>query len=154
MLQTELDRIAQNTKAPDRLRALFQVLGNDPRVVAECVARPALVLRRLYNAYVWDDRHHSELRRRAEIALSQWQDRTFPPKFHGAKYRRVVLKRKNEASSFKSISKHRSESSAFISIELSAESFDHEVARHAEGREQGRDARLTVKRFLNEVRSR
>jgi hypothetical protein len=41
-LQTEMDRIARGTKQPDVLRELFDALGNDPFLVAECLARPVL----------------------------------------------------------------------------------------------------------------
>ena len=44
-LQAEMDRIAQHTKQPDVLRELFIALGNDPFVIAECLARPVLVER-------------------------------------------------------------------------------------------------------------
>jgi N-acetylneuraminic acid mutarotase len=39
-LQAETDRMAANTKQPDVLRELFEALGNDPFVIAECLARP------------------------------------------------------------------------------------------------------------------
>src|SRR6266446_3231513 len=41
-LQTELDRMARNTKQPEVLQELFEALGNDPFVIAECLARPVL----------------------------------------------------------------------------------------------------------------
>src|SRR5882762_1112147 len=41
-LQAEMDRMAQHTKQPEVLRELFEVLGNDPFIVAECLARPVL----------------------------------------------------------------------------------------------------------------
>jgi hypothetical protein len=41
-LQSEMDRMAQHTKQPEVLRELFQALGNDPSVIAECLARPVL----------------------------------------------------------------------------------------------------------------
>ena len=44
-LQAEMDRIAQYTKAPEVLRELFAALGNDPSVIAECLARPVLLER-------------------------------------------------------------------------------------------------------------
>ena len=44
-LQAETDRMAQHTKQPEVLHELFEALGNDPFVVAECLARPALVER-------------------------------------------------------------------------------------------------------------
>ncbi len=42
-LQAEMDRMARHTKQPEVLRELFEVLGNDPFVIAECLARPMLV---------------------------------------------------------------------------------------------------------------
>src|SRR5205085_3689807 len=41
-LQAEMDRMAKNTKQPEVLRELFAALGNDPFVIAECLARPVL----------------------------------------------------------------------------------------------------------------
>src|SRR6476469_9999466 len=41
-LQAEMERMASNTKQPEVLRELFEALGNDPFVIAECLARPAL----------------------------------------------------------------------------------------------------------------
>src|SRR2546429_1076805 len=46
-LQAEMDRMAQHTKQPEVLRELFNALGNDPFVIAECLARPALAERLL-----------------------------------------------------------------------------------------------------------
>jgi len=44
-LQAEMDRMAQHTKQPEVLRELFEALGNDPFVIAECLARPVLAER-------------------------------------------------------------------------------------------------------------
>jgi hypothetical protein len=44
-LQAEMDRMAKQTKQPDVLRQLFDALGNDPFVIAECLARPILTER-------------------------------------------------------------------------------------------------------------
>ena len=41
-LQAEINRTASHTRQPDVLRELFAALGNDPFVVAECLARPVL----------------------------------------------------------------------------------------------------------------
>jgi hypothetical protein len=41
-LQAEMERMARNTKQPEVLRELFEALGNDPFVIAECLARPVL----------------------------------------------------------------------------------------------------------------
>src|SRR5438552_176060 len=48
-LQAEMDRMARNTKQPKVLRELFEALGNDPFVIAECLSRPALSERLLAN---------------------------------------------------------------------------------------------------------
>src|SRR5437762_304810 len=37
-----MDRMAQHTKQPEVLHELFAALGNDPFVIAECLARPVL----------------------------------------------------------------------------------------------------------------
>src|SRR6266496_6083470 len=44
-LQTEMDRMARDTKQPEVLQELFEALGNDPAVIAECLARPILAER-------------------------------------------------------------------------------------------------------------
>jgi hypothetical protein len=44
-LQAEMDRIARDTKQSEVLQELFEALGNDPVVIAECLARPVLAER-------------------------------------------------------------------------------------------------------------
>jgi hypothetical protein len=44
-LQAEMERMASNTKQPEVLQGLFEALGNDPFVIAECLARPVLTER-------------------------------------------------------------------------------------------------------------
>jgi N-acetylneuraminic acid mutarotase len=44
-LQAEMDRMVKHTKQPEVLRELFEALGNDPFVIAECLARAALAER-------------------------------------------------------------------------------------------------------------
>ena len=44
-LQAEMDRMAQHTRQPEMLHELFEALGNDPFVIAECLARPLLTER-------------------------------------------------------------------------------------------------------------
>src|SRR5882724_7259698 len=46
-LQAEMDRMAQNTRQPEVLQELFEALGNDPFVIAECLGRPILAERLL-----------------------------------------------------------------------------------------------------------
>jgi len=68
-LQLEMERMAQHTKQPEVLLELFEALGNDPFVIAECLARPALSERLLTNLYAHDEKFHGELKRRAEADL-------------------------------------------------------------------------------------
>src|SRR6185503_15343017 len=68
-LQAEMERIASHTKQPEVLRELFAALGNDPFVIAECLARPVLAERLLTELYAHDQRFHGELKRRAETEL-------------------------------------------------------------------------------------
>jgi N-acetylneuraminic acid mutarotase len=68
-LQAEMDRMAKHTKQPEVLRELFEALGNDPFVIAECLARPALADRLLHNWYAYDQRFHGELKQHAEAEL-------------------------------------------------------------------------------------
>src|SRR5207302_2921417 len=71
-LQAEMDRMATHTKQPEVLRELFAALGNDPFVIAECLARPALADRLLTTWYAYDQRFHGELKQRAEAELKTY----------------------------------------------------------------------------------
>ena len=44
-LQAEIAGMARNTRQPEVLLQLFEALGNDPFVIAECLARPVLTER-------------------------------------------------------------------------------------------------------------
>jgi len=68
-LQAEMERIANHTKQPGMLREIFAALGNDPFVIAECLARPVLTERLLTELYAHDQRFHGELKQRAEAEL-------------------------------------------------------------------------------------
>ena len=68
-LQSEMDRMARYTKQPEVLQELFEALGNDPFVIAECLARPALADRLITNWYAYNQRIHGELKLRAETEL-------------------------------------------------------------------------------------
>jgi N-acetylneuraminic acid mutarotase len=70
-LQAEMDRMAKDSKQPEVLRELFEALGNDPFVIAECLARPALAERLLANWYAYDQRFHRELKKHAEADLQR-----------------------------------------------------------------------------------
>ena len=68
-LQAEMERIASHTKQPGVLRELSAALGNDPFVIAECLARPVLAERLLTELYAHDQRFHGELKRRVEAEM-------------------------------------------------------------------------------------
>ena len=71
-LQAEMDRMAAETKDPATLLELFAALDDDPTLIAECLARPALADRLLREAYAGDARLHRETRERAEAASASW----------------------------------------------------------------------------------
>ena len=53
-LQAEMDRMASRTNEPDVLREIFNALGNNAFVIAECLARPVLaedLLRKIHDDY-------------------------------------------------------------------------------------------------------
>ena len=57
-LQAEMDRMARDTRRPEVLRELVRALGNDPAVIAECLARPVLAKRLIGDLWM-----HGETRR-------------------------------------------------------------------------------------------
>ena len=59
-LQSEMDRMARDTKQPEVLRELFEALGNDPAVIAECLARPILAERLIADLSAQDETRHVE----------------------------------------------------------------------------------------------
>jgi hypothetical protein len=72
-LQAEMERMARQTKQPEVLRELWAALGNDPLVIAECLARPVLTERLVRRWSASDERFHGEVKQRAEAELS-WPD--------------------------------------------------------------------------------
>ena len=66
-LQTEMERMAQHTRQPDLLRELFEALGNDPFVVAECLARPVLTERLIADVSAQDQTGRLASLRTAEL---------------------------------------------------------------------------------------
>src|SRR5437763_6183400 len=68
-LQAEMDRMAQHTRQPEVLHEVFEALGNDRFVIAECLARPALAERLITNWYAYHQTIHGELKQRAEADL-------------------------------------------------------------------------------------
>jgi hypothetical protein len=59
-LQAEMDRMARDTKQPEVLRELFEALGNDPAVIAECLTRPVLAERLIADLSAQEQTRHVE----------------------------------------------------------------------------------------------
>ena len=59
-LQTEMDRMARDTKQSEVLRELFEALGNDAAVIAECLARPILAERLIADLSAQGQTRHVE----------------------------------------------------------------------------------------------
>ena len=55
-----MDRMARDTKQSEVLRELFEALGNDPAVIAECLARPILAERLIADLSAQDQTQHVE----------------------------------------------------------------------------------------------
>jgi N-acetylneuraminic acid mutarotase len=68
-LQAEMERMAQHTKQPDVLRELFEALGNDPFVIAECLARPLLTERLVADSLAQDKTGRFESLRSYELQM-------------------------------------------------------------------------------------
>ncbi len=68
-LQTEMEQMAKHTKKPEVLREVFEALGNDPFVIAECLARPAIAERSVTNSDGKESRFQSEVKPSAEAQL-------------------------------------------------------------------------------------
>ncbi len=77
MLQAEVERQARTSRDPALLSELWEALGGDPVLVAECLARPALASR-LFERYFRHDRRFAD-----QTLDSWWQAnrRSFAPDF-------------------------------------------------------------------------
>src|SRR5438034_8677962 len=64
-----MDRMAQHTKQPDVLQELFDALGNDAFVIAECLVRPVLSERLVTNFHAHDQQPLESWRAGAEKQL-------------------------------------------------------------------------------------
>ena len=70
-LQAEVERMARETRRPELLRELWRALGDDPFVIAEVLARPALSERLARGYYSSDQNFHGALRAKAEAGLRE-----------------------------------------------------------------------------------
>ena len=68
-LQAELGRMAKGSHDPATLREIFAALGDDPTLIAETLARPALADRLIRSWYAGDQRFQVDIKKAAEAAL-------------------------------------------------------------------------------------
>ena len=66
MLRAEMERMVRQSRLPERLREMFAALGDDPLLIQECLARPALADRLARSFFAFDDRVHGPARRQAD----------------------------------------------------------------------------------------
>jgi hypothetical protein len=71
-LQAELDRMAEGSRDTQVLRELFDALGNDPLIVAETLARPALAERLVRSWYADDVEQAAAATSSAEQTFDAW----------------------------------------------------------------------------------
>ncbi len=95
-LQAEIGRLARDTKQPDRLREMFAALGNDPFVIAECLARPLLAERLAREWYAFDQRFHGALEKRVEAEVASIASGA-DSKSAGGAYSEEILRRRTSA---------------------------------------------------------
>ena len=85
-LQGEMDRMASHTKQREVLRELFEALGNDPFIIAECLARPVLSERLKLATVQWRNDPldagrviaHNQIPRLAAVARNKYTLPTIP----------------------------------------------------------------------------
>jgi len=95
MLQLELDRMAHHSKVPQRLIELFEIFENDPTTLAECIARPALVKKNIYDKYYWNTELHSQVRELAE-RYQQHTNANLPSSTQHPKEQHLVFEIQND----------------------------------------------------------
>src|SRR4029077_19506072 len=122
-LQAEMDRMAQHTREPEVLRELCEALGNDPFVIAECLARPALAERLLANWYAFDQRIHGDVKQRAEADLKA-HPTVEQMKSTSGKYSEIELFKSDSAQ-------QKSNRGAEHSVRLNSHEWDQTVQRLA-----------------------
>ena len=84
-IQAEMERMARQTRQPEVLRELWNGLNNDPALIAECLARPALIDRLIRNWYANDERFHNKNQKQASINLQYQHAISFEQWWEGAK---------------------------------------------------------------------
>ena len=103
MLHAEALRIARDTRFPDRLRQVYRALGDDPFLVEECLARPALVDRLARNFFAYDRGIHAAARSEAEDLRRLLATRELDPAAGHPRRRETELRRMPSAAEARSV---------------------------------------------------
>ncbi len=99
-LQAEMDRMAERTRDPAVLRELFDALGNDPFVIAECLARPVLAELLLTNLNAHHQSIHGELKVQPEYRRASANNRApYSMAAGGASYRLPTVSDRSDGCS-------------------------------------------------------
>lgn len=69
IIQNEMDRMSLNTKDSKRLKEMFNALGNDSTRIANCIVKPSLVKRTIFDKFIWSNEIHSGLRGKAQSQI-------------------------------------------------------------------------------------
>src|SRR5262249_11228003 len=78
-LRHEVERIAAQTRLPERLEEIYDALGRDPLLVQECLARPALAERLARRFFASHPRIHSAARAAIEATRRGLMDGSIDP---------------------------------------------------------------------------
>ena len=95
-LEVEIRHMAGNSKSPEMLREIWSALGDDPILVAECLARPLLADRLARNRYASDSRFHGALRATALEEVQRYDVPDWMPLMSG-RYEETVWSRYEES---------------------------------------------------------
>ncbi|MGH9867958.1 MAG: Kelch repeat-containing protein [Candidatus Polarisedimenticolia bacterium] len=125
MLHRELKRMASGTRMPERLRELYASLGDDPFLIQEALARPALVERLARNFFAYDMAIHARERREAEdlreeLAQGELEPRLSHPRRRVVELVRIAGNREKPPEGMKDRASR---------LELQPDEFDRYVAR-------------------------
>ncbi|OGF61375.1 MAG: hypothetical protein A2Y62_05740 [Candidatus Fischerbacteria bacterium RBG_13_37_8] len=71
-LQQEMNRMAENTRKPEIIKEIWEVLENDPHLIAECLARPNLADRLIREIYASDERFQNAIKTIATTESQQF----------------------------------------------------------------------------------
>ena len=97
-LRNELNRIARDTRFPDRLEEIYAALGRDAFKIQECFARPALVDRWARSLFAFDPRIHAEQRAVADAIRADLASGARDPRSDEPHRRLIELRLRSEGA--------------------------------------------------------